>query len=355
MAAAAVGLLIWNLWLTVELDHLHRDTPEYLINDPDEITVVNNTIEGYTTDVTETAEDVMGRLVSLSLVTEQGEQTYSGVIYAVMGTDTWILTSSRAAEADASVYIRFDNGLSYEGELHGADELTGIALFVCHPDFAAEPIAMGSSAGLKQGEYVLAMGGRNLHTQSGDVSFGVVSKAAQRYRSDSSEGKEWINEAVYADTAITSQMEGGALVNLSGQLVGMLTSMYGTERNGLAGAAGTGDIVQAADELRRTGEVNRGYLGIITKDIRELELYQKSAMNIPLDVNTGLVVVEVLDGSPAQEAGLQANDIVQSADDVLLSAPDSLRKVLYSHQAGDSISLNVIRGESSNAVQVVLK
>ena len=122
-----------------------------------------------------------------------------------------------------------------------------------------------------------------------------------------------------------------------------------------AGAAGTGDIVQAADELRRTGEVNRGYLGIITRDIRELELYQKSAMNIPLDVNTGLVVVEVMDGSPAQEAGLQANDIVQSADDVLLSAPDSLRKVLYSHQAGDSMSLNVIRGESSNAVQVVLK
>ena len=355
MAAAVAGLLIWNLWLTAELDQLHRETPEYLIGDPDEITVVNNTIEGYTTDVTETAAGVMEKLVSVSLVTEQGESVFSGVIYAVMGTDTWILTSSRAAEEDAALYIRFDNGLSCEGELRGSDELTGIAMIVCHPDFAAEPIQTGSSAGLKQGEYVLAMGGRNLHTQSGDVSFGVVSKAAQRYRSDAASGREWINEAVFADTAITSQMEGGVLVNLSGQLVGMLTGMYGSERSGLAGAAGTGDIVQAADELRRSGEVTRGYLGIITRDIRELELYQKSAMNIPIDVNTGLVIVEVLEGSPAQEAGLLANDIVQSADDVLLSAPDSLRKVLYSHQPGDALSLNVIRGESSNAVSVTLK
>lgn len=75
MAAAAVGLLIWNLWLTIELDHLHRETPEYLINDPDEITVVNNTIEGYTTDVTETAEDVMGKLVSLWLPNRGNRRT----------------------------------------------------------------------------------------------------------------------------------------------------------------------------------------------------------------------------------------------------------------------------------------
>ena len=93
----------------------------------------------------------------------------------------------------------------------------------------------------------------------------------------------------------------------------------------------------------------------MTKDIKELELYQKSAMNIPLDQNTGLVIVEVIDGSPAQEAGLQANDIIQSADDVLMSAPDSLRKVLYSHVPGETISLNVIRGDSSLAVQAELK
>lgn len=355
MAAAAAGLLLWNLWLTAELNNVKHSSPEYMINDPEGVTVVNNTIEGYTTDVTELAQNVMEKMVSVSVITEQGESICSGVVYAVAGTDTWILTSARAADPDAAVYIRFDNGLSCEGELKGADELTDIAMFVTHPDFAAEPIQVGSSGNLKQGEYVLSLSGRNLHTQSGDVSFGVVSKAAQRYRSLSDTGEEWICETVFPDTAMTSQMEGGALVNLSGQLVGMMTGIFGSERNGLAAAVGTGDIIQAADEIRRSGTVERGFLGVITKDLKELELYQKSAMNIPLDLNTGLVIAEVLEGSPAQEAGLQANDIIQSADDVLLSAPDSLRKVLYSHVAGDSITMTVIRGENENTVTVTLK
>lgn len=355
MAAAAAGLLLWNLWLTAEVNRLGNENRDHIITDPDELTVINNTIEGYTTDVTETAADVMAKLVSLSVITEQGEQIFSGIIYTVMGTDTWILTTSRAAVEDSSVFVRFDNGLSCEGEFRGMDAVTGIAMFVTHPDFAAEPIQVGSSGNLKQGEYVLAMGGRNLHTQSGDFSFGAVSRAAQRYRTDPETGAEWICEAVFSDTAMTSQMEGGALVNLSGQLVGMLTGSYSSERNGLASAVGTADIIQAADEIRRSGEVERGFLGIITKDIKELELYQKSAMNIPLDQNTGLVVVEVIEGSPAQEAGLQANDIIQSADDVLMSAPDSLRKVLYSHVPGETLSLNVIRGDSSLAVQAELK
>ena len=94
---------------------------------------------------------------------------------------------------------------------------------------------------------------------------------------------------------------------------------------------------------------------MITRDLKDLELYQKSAMNLPLDQNSGLVIMEVIEGSPAQEAGLQANDILVSADEVLLSAEDSLRKVLYSHESGDVINLSVIHGGASNALSVELK
>lgn len=355
MAAAAAGLLLWNLWLTVELSNLKNRSPELIINDPDGATIVNNTIEGYTTDITKTAADAMQKMVSVSSVTEQGESICSGVIYMVMGTDTWILTSARSVNPDASVSVRFDNGISCEAEFRGKDDLTDIALYLTHPDFAAEPIQVGSSGNLKQGEYVIALSGRDLHTQSGDVSFGVTAKTAQKYRTKADTGEEWISEAVFPDIAMTSQMEGGALINLSGQLVGMLTNVYGNERNGLAAAAGTGDIIQAADEIRRAGSVERGFLGTVTRDIRELELYQKSAMNLPLDRNTGLVVVEVLEDSPAEAAGLQANDIIESADDVLLSAPDSLRKVLYSRAPGDTIELDVIRGGTETAITVTLK
>ena len=354
MAAAAALLLVWNICLTVGLNRLRTETRSERSNTAgDDVTFINHTVEGYTTDVTEVAQDVMQALVTVNVISEQSESIFSGVVYSVMGTDTWILTSAKAVSDTATVYVRFDNGLSYEAELRGYDDLSDIALYLTHPEFDVQPIAIGSSAVLKQGEYVLAMGGRNLHTQSGDASFGVVSRAGQRLRSGSD--SEWIMETVTSDTAMSPQMEGGVLVNMSGQLVGLLTAIGNQDHSDMTVSVGTSDIVQVADQLRRSGEVIRGYLGVITKDIKELELYQKSAMNSPLDQNSGLVIMGVIDGSPAQEAGLQANDILQSADEVLLSSVDSLPKVLYSHKPEDVIRLSVIRGGTTNPMTVTLR
>ncbi len=355
MAAAAALFLIWNIWLTVRISQPRQENQDFPASDPEGVTVVNNTIEGYTTDLTETAANTMPKLVSVSVVEEQSEMIYSGVIYTVMGTDTWILTTSKAAGKDGTVYVRFDNGLTCEGELHGSDPLNGLALIVTHPEFAAEPIEIGSSSALKQGEYVLAMGGRNLHTQTGDISFGIASDCGQRYRTETEGGTEWITETIFTDAVVTPQMEGGVLVNLSGQLVGILSGSASGEHAGLYAATGTSDIVQAAEQMRRSGAAERGYMGVVTKDIKELELYQKSAMNLQLDLNSGLVIMEVIEGSPAQEAGLQANDVLQSADDVLLSTTDSLRKILYSHKPEDTLNFSVIRGGTTDTVPVILR
>ncbi len=354
MAAAGVILLIWMVWLTVSLSEMKQKPQASSVQDPSETAYVSNTIQGYTTDLTETAEKVMSKLVTVSVVSEQSEQTYSGVIYSVMGTDTWILTTAKAAAEEAELFVRFDNGLTTAAQLQGSDALTDICLLKTHPDFPAEPVEAGSSAALKHAEYIIAMGGRNLHTQSGDCSFGIVSRAGQKYRSLAEAEQEWIVEFVSTDAVVSPVMDGGILVNLSGQMVGMLSGNV-SEKNGMAAAVGMSELSLACDEIRRSQEVTRGYLGVITKDVRELELYQKSAMNLPLDLNYGLVVMEVLDRSPAQEAGIQPNDVIQSADDVLMSAPDALRKVLYSHEGGDLIELDVIRGDMTAQMTVTLR
>ena len=355
MVAAAAVLLVWNLYLTIGYENLkHQTTVNTQNTNTDDSGVIQNKIEGYTTDITETAQDVMPRLVCISAVNDQSEHIMSGIVYATIGTDTWILTASRWISDEAEYVVRFDNGLSSTAELYGYDSGSELALLLTHPEFEVEPIRLGASNALKQGEYVIALGGRNLHTQSGEVSFGVVAKPGQFYSGSASDGTEWITEGLVTDISLSDNLTGAPIVNLSGQMVGLLSSAM-TEGKTYATAIGVNEVVLIAEELRNNREITRGYIGIIGEDVRNLELYQKSAMNIPLDISNGVVIEEVIDGSPAQEAGLQPNDVITNVNETSLNGMDSLRRQQYLHSPAETMNLTVVRGGNTTNVTVTLR
>ncbi len=355
MVAAAAALLVWNLYLTIGYEHLRRQADAISeTTDIDDSGVIQNKIEGYITDITETAQQVMPKLVCISAVNEQNEHIISGIVYATIGTDTWILTASRWITEEAEYVVRFDNGLSCTAELYGYDRGSELALLLTHPEFEVEPIRLGASNSLKQGEYVIALGGRNLHTQTGDVSFGVVAKPGQYYTGSAADGTEWITEGLVTDLTLSDNLAGAPIVNLSGQVVGILSSAL-TEGKTYATAIGINEAVLIAEEIRNSREITRGYIGVIGEDVRNLELYQKSAMNIPLDISNGVVIEEVIEGSPAKEAGLQPNDVITHVDDTPLSGMDALRRQQYLHNAAENLSLTVARGENTMTVTVTLR
>ncbi len=320
----------------------------------DENGILNNVVEGYTTDITETAAQVMPKLVTITAVNDQSEHVMSGVIYASMGTDTWILTASRWVSENEEFTVQFDNGLICPGELYGKDDLTDVSLILTHPDFETEPIRLGASNALKQGEYIIALGGRDLHTQTGEVSFGVVSKPGQYYVGSLDDENEWITEGLLTDISLTENLIGGPVVNLSGQMIGILTTALSDGRNA-ATAIGINEVVLAAEQIRTHQEITRGYLGIIGANVRDLELYQKSAMNIPLEVTSGVIVAEVIEGSPAEAAGIQPNDVITTFNDNTLNSLDALQRQLYLETPGSAVSLTVVRSGNTSSMTVTLR
>ena len=356
-AAAAVLLLGWMIWLTVSLVSLQNKEPVSVPfpEESEESGVIHNTIVGYTTDITKVVADVRPHVVSVTGVTEDRELISSGVIYAVSGNDTWIVSACDVLREDIPYVVRFDNGLTVEAELKGADPLTDTALFLCHPDFDVKPIELGSTRDLTQGEYVVVLGARNLHTQSGETGFGIVSLPGMFYRHNEALEKDWITETVLTDIPLLEETSGGPLINLSGQMVGMMSSSYSTNYRGVSMAVGMSDVIPVVEELRKSGEVSRGYLGIVTRDIKDLELYQKSAMNISLDITSGVVVTEVIEGSPAQENGIQPNDVILMADDMEIPTGEALRKYLYEKNAGEPAVLSVQRQGTISAVTAELR
>ena len=333
------------IWLTVNLVNLQNKEPSSLPfpEESEETGIIHTTINGYTTDITKVVADTRPHVVCVTGVTEEREFITSGVIFALSGNDVWIVSACDVLREECSYVIRFDNGLTVEAELRGADMLSDIALFLCHPDFEVKPIELGMTSALTQGEYVVVLGARNLHTQSGETGFGIVSLPGMFFRHNEAEEKDWISETVLTDIPLLEETSGGPLINLSGQMVGMMSASYSSAYRGVSMAVGMSDLIAVTEQLRKTGEVSRGYLGVITRDVKELELYQKSAMNISLDTISGVVVTEVIEGSPAQENGIQPNDVIFSADETEIPSGEALRQFLYEKNPGDTVVLSVQR------------
>ena len=325
------------------------------LNGSEEVHVVNNKLEGYTTDITETVKKVRPHIVTVTSSAEERDAVFSGVIYEVDGKGVWILSCGETVRETATYSVRFDNGLSCEAELSGYDSLTDLALFLAHPEFEVRKIDRAAISSLNPGEYVIAMGARNLHTASGQIAFGVVSSPGMYLRGSESAGQEWLAETVLSDITILEESGGGPLVNLSGQMIGVLSPGISTGYRGASMALAVSEAVMAAEELRNEGVVTRGYLGVITGSVADLELYQKSAMNISLDVGSGLYISEVEPGSPAEAAGLLVNDVILSAQDKELSSPAALQRLLYDNAPGETLSMSVQREETVITVTAELR
>ena len=357
MAVPAAVLLAWMIWLTAAVVNHRTEAPE---SEPqpggtEEVHVVNNKLEGYTTDITETVKKVRPHIVTLTSSAEDRDLVYSGVIYDVDDKGVWILSCGETVRENASYAVKFDNGLSCEGELSGYDPLADIALFLTHPEFEVRAIERAALGSMNPGEYVIALGARNLHTASGQIAFGVVSSPGMFLRGSEIAGQEWLAETVLTDITFLEETGGGPLVNLSGQMIGVLSPSFSSGYRGASMALAVSETVLAAEELRSEGEISRGYLGVITGNVADLELYQKSAMNIPLDVGSGLYISEVEQGSPAEAAGLLADDVILSADDKELNSPSALQRLLYDKAPGDTLSMSVQREETVITVTAELR
>lgn len=340
----------WNLVLSVlfiDLKNTSSSETDGSTENDDSQTIVKTTVNGYTTDITETVKKCSSSLV----LVESSNHICNGIIYSTSTKDTYIVTTASIVSEDTAYTVQFANDERVEAQLVGYDDLSGIALFSCIPVFTCSALEHGDSSMLQAGEYVIAMGGKETNTQSAPLAFGIVQEPVQQFVEDSESETAWIVSKIDTDITTRSDLDGGALVNLSGQLVGLIQDSSNETLNAVAYE----ELSQVVRLLQQNGTVSRGYLGIIGKDVEDLQLYQKSALNLTLDTNSGVVVAQCIAESPAQKAGIEVNDVITAIDDVTVTQMSDLRNALYSHIAGDIVRMSVIRNGNQVEVEVTLQ
>ena len=279
---------------------------------------------------------------------ENGSGT--GVIFKKDRDDAYIVTNNHVIEGAEEIEITVHGGEKTTAELIGTDSLTDIAVLKIDSKYATNLLAFGDSSTLRAGETVLAIGNPLGLDLSNTVTQGIVSAVDRTIEVSTSAGN-WDLNVIQTDAAINPGNSGGALVNTSGQLIGLNSLKIADDGvEGLGFAIPSKTIVPIIDEIMEKGEVVRPYIGVGLADLTQMYL-----QNLPNDLKEGVMVSNVDSNSPASKAGLAVQDVIVSINGTKIKDSNELRKYLYTElEVGDKAQLEVYRGNEKVSVQLVL-
>jgi len=253
----------------------------------------------------------------------------------IISEDGYILTNNHVVEGADEVSVTLTDGTEYTAEIMGSDAQTDVALLkVDAEDLPA--VTLGDSDDLAVGEWVLAIGSPFDFEYS--VTAGIVSAKGRALG-----GIERYVPFIQTDVAINPGNSGGPLFNLDGEVVGINAQIY-TRSGGFMGLSFAIPIniaMDVADQLKETGEVQRGWLGV--------EMYppfnenRELAESLGLDRPEGALIARVFEGSPAAEAGIQADDVIIEFNGQSVRRYSDLPPLVGQVRPGASVEVIVVR------------
>lgn len=253
----------------------------------------------------------------------------SGFIYDAEGH---IITNNHVVEGAAEITVRLTDGREFPAEVVGTDPDTDVAVIKITPDGNLPVAPLGDSGQLKVGQFAIAAGSpRGLE---GSISFGHISALGRR---DLNLGPSLrFQDFIQTDAAINLGNSGGPLCNIQGQVVGINTAIvYGAQSLGFAIPINTAKTV--VPQLIERGKVVRGYLGVMVSNADEFA----EALKMP-DKN-GAFVQQVQPDTPAERAGLQAEDVIRKINGQVVEGRDDLVRMISEMAPGQVATLEVWR------------
>ena len=273
----------------------------------------------------------------------------SGVI---IDSDGHIVTNNHVIEGADEIVISLNNNRTYTADIIGTDPSTDLAVLKIDAPEALPSLPFGSSSDVKVGEWVLAVG--NPFDLTSTVTAGIVSAKARDIdilRGDPRTREYPIESFIQTDAAVNPGNSGGALVNARGELIGINTAIASRtgSYSGYSFAVPSTIVEKVVGDLLTFGEVRRAYLGIQIEPVDEA-----LAESLGLDEVSGCAVVGVVPGSGADEADMQAGDVVLAIDGTPISNFPELQECIAKYHPGDLVQVALSRGGRAQTMQVKL-
>lgn len=254
----------------------------------------------------------------------------------ILTADGYIVTNCHVVSGAISVQVTLDDGTVYEAEVVGSDADYDIAVLKVDPgNTKLKPVVLGSSDNLEVGEEVSTIG-NPLGELTFSLTHGIVSCLDREINLDGTPFN-----MIQVDTAINPGNSGGPLFNSYGEVVGIVTAKTsstgnGTAAEGLGFAIPINDVLNMIKDIMENGRVtSRAYMGVTPMD----------AAQVPQSGLRSGAYIEIVEGGPAEKAGLQTGDVITMVDTETITSASDLRSAVgsKSYQAGDKATITYVR------------
>ncbi|MBQ6065262.1 MAG: trypsin-like peptidase domain-containing protein [Clostridia bacterium] len=256
----------------------------------------------------------------------------------IISEDGYIVTNYHVVEDSTSIKVTTYDGASYDATLVGYDESNDVAVLKIDAK-GLTPVTMGSSEDLNVGDEVVAIG-----NPLGELTFSLTKgNVSAKDRTVTLSGNVTM-KLIQTDAAINSGNSGGALFNMYGEVVGITNAKYSSSSSSSEASIDNIGFAIPLDSVKDiiTSIIEKGYA-------------VKPYIGVQLtDAADAALIYSVVKGSPAEEAGLQANDIVTAANGEKVTCADDLTAIVKAMEPGDKLTLTVSRGGQETELKVTV-
>ena len=289
------------------------------------------------------AEAVAKVYDAVVVVSTYNNNTYvasgTGFVYRHDGDTYYLLTNYHVIEDGNHVTVTFTNGSVVETEIIGHDEYADIAVLAIETDEEYTVAEIGNNDETRIGDTTFAVGAPLDSAYSWTVTRGIVSGKDRLV-----EVSDYIMKTIQTDAAINSGNSGGPLCNANGEVIGITSlKLINDGVEGMGFAIPIEDAVEKADQIIDGEVIVYPVIGVEMLDVSRAYYSQYYSLIRNSGLDSGVIITNVTRGSAADEAGIEANDIIVAINDEEVINGAYFRYYLYQHSVGDTVTITVYR------------
>jgi len=282
--------------------------------------------------------------------------TGTGFVYKKNDDKAFIMTNNHVVDgADEVKIIRSDNEV-IGATVMGGETYSDIAVLSINASDVTSVIEIGDSSEIRLGDTVFTIGSPLGETYSGTVTKGILSGKDRLVAvSFSGNTSDYYMKVLQTDAAINPGNSGGPLLNLNGEVIGINSlKLVQDEIEGMGFAIPIEDALYYAATFEEGKTLERPFVGISMLDATESYYLWQNGITLPNGVDSGVVILEVVSGSPASKSGLQKGDVITKVDGNDVESLAEFRYELYKHTPGDIIKITYMRGNVEKNAEITL-